>query len=171
MNDLAERMREHDGHRVSLMVGEDVAEGLFCDTCGAYLTEWEDVQEVLSAATPERAVDPSEIERLTVDVEYWRGEADAAKLEHGLVGRDVKYWRGEADAAKVERNDLRAEVERLRGELEQCRTEHKGLREVEGAMETENERLRALLAEVEPFIGWLAQVPDLKRKVREALDA
>lgn len=31
-------------------------------------------------------------------------------------------------------------------------------------------RLRAVLTEVEPFIGGLAQVPDLKRKVQEALD-
>jgi hypothetical protein len=34
----------------------------------------------------------------------------------------------------------------------------------------EAERLRRLLADVEPFIGWLAQVPDLKARVADALN-
>lgn len=35
--------------------------------------------------------------------------------------------------------------------------------------EAEVERLKKLLEDVEPFVGWLAQVPDLKARIRAEL--
>lgn len=66
------------------------------------------------------------------------------------------------------------EVERLRGALEdkQRRLEPDGcggFRWEAADLEAERDNLRRLLADVEPFIGWLAQVDDLKARVRAAL--
>jgi hypothetical protein len=53
---LIEQMAEHIGHRVTLLGGEDAADGLMCEDCGEYLIEWDDFDpgEQLRGAVEER---------------------------------------------------------------------------------------------------------------------
>ena len=44
MSVIRHEVEQHIGHRLSVMPEEDGAPGLFCDTCGAYVVEWDDVE-------------------------------------------------------------------------------------------------------------------------------
>lgn len=44
-----EGIEAHIGHRLSLTGGEDAPLGLFCDSCGEYLIEWDDALSDITA--------------------------------------------------------------------------------------------------------------------------
>lgn len=92
--DLLERLREHAGHRLSVMTGEDISEGLMCDTCGEYV--WEDDDEPATGPTegagsrdlPERTDYPDD---LRGGYDYWRDRAESLHRALDEAVRELEH--------------------------------------------------------------------------------